>query len=544
MNHNPSVASEEKSMVIIGAGVAGLASGCYARMNGYQTHIVEMAPLPGGVCTSWRRQGYVFDGSIEWLMGSRAGSGMNKMWQELGALVGREVVDHDEFMRVEGRDGQTLVVYTNADRLEQHLCELAPADAATSHLFCDIVRAVALVEAPPEGTWLGTAAGVLPAIPNLARLLTTTWQGFSARFTDRFVRDAFRSMFDLPDFPFLAGVMMLASMHARDAGYPIGGSLAFSQAIEQRYRELGGEITYGARVEQIVVEDDRAVGVRLADGTVLRADLVVSAADGHSTIFDMLGGRYVDESIRRRYTAQRIFSPLVQVSLGVARDLSNEPHAILFPLRTPVKIAGETRESLMVRHYGYDPTMAPPGKTAVVVMLPTNYDTWLKLAQDSEQYAAGKRAVADAVVAALDERFPGLAAAVEVTDVATPLTWASNTGNWRGAFEGWLPTRGAVGTMFRGVRDTLPGLSHFYMVGQWITVGGGVPGVASAGRNLVKRLCKLDGKPFVTTSATHPPARLLPDFGESGGTDQSLPRTVEPVSAGFAGEAYVAGPEA
>jgi len=46
-----------QSLVIIGAGVAGLTAGCYARMNGYQTTILEMAPTPGGLCTSWKRQG-------------------------------------------------------------------------------------------------------------------------------------------------------------------------------------------------------------------------------------------------------------------------------------------------------------------------------------------------------------------------------------------------------------------------------------------------------------------------------------------------------
>ncbi len=50
----------EKTLAIIGAGVAGLAAGCYVRMNGYTTHIFEKEPRPGGVCTSWRRGEYVF----------------------------------------------------------------------------------------------------------------------------------------------------------------------------------------------------------------------------------------------------------------------------------------------------------------------------------------------------------------------------------------------------------------------------------------------------------------------------------------------------
>ncbi len=47
-----------KSIIIIGAGMAGLSAGCYAQMNGYTTHIFEQHGSPGGVCTSWKRKGY------------------------------------------------------------------------------------------------------------------------------------------------------------------------------------------------------------------------------------------------------------------------------------------------------------------------------------------------------------------------------------------------------------------------------------------------------------------------------------------------------
>jgi len=54
----------EKSIIIIGAGLAGLSAGCYGQMNGYRTQIFEMHTTPGGLCTSWKRKGYTFDGCI------------------------------------------------------------------------------------------------------------------------------------------------------------------------------------------------------------------------------------------------------------------------------------------------------------------------------------------------------------------------------------------------------------------------------------------------------------------------------------------------
>lgn len=60
----------EKSIIIIGAGIAGMAAGCYGQMNGYRSRIFEMHDKPGGLCTAWERKGYTIDGCLHWLVGS------------------------------------------------------------------------------------------------------------------------------------------------------------------------------------------------------------------------------------------------------------------------------------------------------------------------------------------------------------------------------------------------------------------------------------------------------------------------------------------
>ena len=75
---------QDKTVIIIGAGFAGLSAGIYARLNGYQVRIFEMHDKPGGLCTSWRRKGYTIDGCIHWLVGSNPKSAMNRSWQEVG----------------------------------------------------------------------------------------------------------------------------------------------------------------------------------------------------------------------------------------------------------------------------------------------------------------------------------------------------------------------------------------------------------------------------------------------------------------------------
>jgi phytoene dehydrogenase-like protein len=497
--------SESKSIIIVGAGIAGLATGCYAQMNGYRTRIFELGALPGGLCTAWKRRGYTFDGCIHWLVGSSPAAASNRLWRELGVAQGRRFVEHDLFVRFE-EGGKALNLYTDPDRLAEHLKELAPGDAALIEEFTGAIRTLGKMDMPidqPQGLEaIPMGLGMLRYLPLMRKYGQITVGEFFAHAGDPFLRTAIPRLWGLPEMPMVAIIMALAMMSRRNAGYPIGGSLAFSQAVESRYLALGGEMQYNSRVAKILVENDTAVGVRLADGSEHRADFVISAADGRATIFDMLEGRYADDAVRTPYERWPIFQPMIQVSLGVNRDLSAEPPTVAWALPAPVTIGGEPRSQVGYRHLCYDPTMAPPGKSVVIGGFMSNYAFWQAVASEPERYEAEKQHAAITYIEQLDRRFPGIAGQVEVVDVATPLTWERYTGNWQGSIEGWMFTKDSLRYSFgEGMPKTLPGLSGFYMVGQWVEPGGGVPTSAISARKLVKRICKQDGRKFTTTEA-------------------------------------------
>ncbi len=203
----------------------------------------------------------------------------------------------------------------------------------------------------------------------------------------------------------MAGLSLLASMEIKNAGFPVGGSLEFARAIERRYLALGGEIHYKAQVQQILVENDRAVGVRLYDDSEHRADYVVSAADGRGTVYDLLGGRYVDDSVQRLYGGDLPVRSQVQVSLGVAQDLTGQPHWVTYLLDEPVTIAGLERHELGVKHYCFDPSLAPPGKSAVEVMLESPYGYWQRI-YGRKLYDMEQLQVAEQVVEQVDKLLP------------------------------------------------------------------------------------------------------------------------------------------
>ena len=116
-----------ETILIIGAGIAGLATGCYAQMNGYRSQIFEMHTVPGGVCTSWTRSGYTFDGCIHHLAGTKPSSMLYHVWKELGAMP-RPMVYPEELVSIEAPDGQRVTLYYDTDRLEGHLRSVAADD--------------------------------------------------------------------------------------------------------------------------------------------------------------------------------------------------------------------------------------------------------------------------------------------------------------------------------------------------------------------------------------------------------------------------------
>ncbi|NOX89813.1 MAG: NAD(P)/FAD-dependent oxidoreductase [Calditrichaeota bacterium] len=502
---------ENNSVIIIGAGFAGLSAGIYARMNGYSTQIFEMHDSPGGLCTAWKRKGYTIDGCIHWLAGSSPGSGMHRYWEEVGIAQGCEFINMDEYMRYESADGRTLILYTNVDKLEKHLLEFSPQDAIPIRDFIRGIRMCLNFDQPSESDpplkrlQKRLKFGLILATKGreMRKWMNISGTEFFMRFKDPVLREALREMW-VPEFSMFVMLFAFAYLHNRDAGYPIGGSLPMSLALARRYTSLGGVIHYDKQVKKILVEKDKAVGVRLEDGSEHRSGQVISAADGYATIFKMLEGKYADEKTREPYEKWQVFQPLLYVGLGVNRSFENEPRTVSgmsFPLRQPTEIGYAMRDRMPIHIYNQDSTLAPAGKTSLVVMMPSSYEYWKELAQNPEAYKEKKEQVAHTVVELLNQRFPGISQQVEMVDVATPLTFERYTGNWKGSFEGWLLTPQNSFTMMKRMSQTLPGLQNFYMCGQWVEPGGGLPTSVMSGRRLVKTLCKQDGKKFRTTVA-------------------------------------------
>ena len=486
-------------VLVIGGGVAGLCAGIYLRRLGFDVEILEQHALAGGLATAWRRNGFTFENCIHWLVGSKDGGPLNATWKEVIDINRLEFFEDSVFEVLE-RGEERLTLYRDPNRLEAELLDKAPQDATAIRAFVGLVRKIARLRMP-EGDSLirNLRAGLdlVPLLPRLARYGKLTMAAFSNRFTHPLLRAFFSA--GIGELSLLAIVFSLAWMAQRNAGYPVGGSLALVRLLEEGFRRQGGLLRLNTRVERILVENGCAAGVTLQGGETRRADVIVSAADGHATVFDMLQGRFVDDRIRKIYETFRPFPSYLQVSFGVGADLKGEPGTIvLFPDQGIRLDPDTTAAALTFRLFHFDPTMAPPGKTAIACFLPTyNNSYWSELRKkDSALYTAEKQRVAASVAAVFEARFAKARGRIEVVDVATPATVVRYTGNWRGSMEGWLYT---PATGIRPLPCVLPGLRNFYMVGQWTSPGGGLPSGLLTARSVSKRMAKEHGVRWILT---------------------------------------------
>jgi phytoene dehydrogenase-like protein len=90
------------------------------------------------------------------------------------------------------------------------------------------------------------------------------------------------------------------------------------------------------------------------------------------------------------------------------------------------------RERLYVQNFAFDPSMAPPGKSVLKILLATRFKYWEDLHLQPARYQTAKRQICDTVIGLLARRFPGVPLQVEIADGATPMTTLRYTGNGHG----------------------------------------------------------------------------------------------------------------
>ena len=481
-----------KRIAIVGAGIAGLSAGCYAQMNGFETEIFELHNNPGGLCTSWKRKDYTIDGCIHHLPGASSSSKLYTMWKELGAIEDGRILFDSILRRTIDSGGNELNLYTDLVRLKEHLMEISPADREAIDQYLKAAQKFTKFELLAMVSGGGKdKLSMIPHLPGIMKWGPVSLEQFASRFKNSFLQKAFpTAQYDFQGIPMMIHLSFLAGCSIKSMGWPVGGSLAFSKRIAKRYEELGGKIHYRSRVKSIAVKNDRAVGLTLEDRTKANADIVVSAADGYSTIYDMLNGKYKDDFIDEYYANPPDEQEMnAYVSLGVNLPLNDLPHGVTWLMDEKLELSDRCYQKMDLEVLNSKTEMVPGGKSVVRIPFTASYSYWKKLSCDRELYVDKKHEIATKVIERLGVLIPDIKENIKVVDVSTPITTERFTGNFHG-MQVWTPRSKQGRIMSKGLSKTLPGLDDFYMVGQWAQGLIGIATAAVQGKKLIQRLGK------------------------------------------------------
>jgi|YNPBryantNP2012_1023418.scaffolds.fasta_scaffold00045_7 phytoene dehydrogenase-like protein len=492
--------------VIIGSGIGGLTAGAYLSKYGKRVLVCEQHARPGGYFTSFRRQGYTFDGGTQ----SVEDIGMFRpMLRQLG-LDGRVKLAKSRFAVASPEFFHPLESLEDLRAFYDMLIRFFPADrcglAETRDLalaFCRIFRDV-LASAP--NPFFQTPWGFLREnLPALARNLSALRAaGDFYRLLDEPLAEWMRRRVGNPDpvniicdigFYGMSVSFGLAFIYfMMDYYYPLGGFQAISDALASLIKEKGGEVRCRARVEQILVEGSRAVGVRLEGGEEVRAPYVISGADMRRTFLEMLPASCVPSSYRRRLLDARPAHSMFTVYLGLdipPEELGNRGfhHVVIFPGLFGTDFSGIDDDIDFYRKCpvmvsmpsAHDPSLAPPGKSVMCIQYyatPGFAGGWgMEGGKPTPRHRELREMVADQMITITERVIPDIKERIEVKVTATPFTYERFTLNSAGATIGWSKhPRESFSPFIRSFLDFRTPVRNLYQVGHWAFGPGGIPG--------------------------------------------------------------------
>jgi len=482
-----------KKVIIIGAGIAGLSAGIYATQSGFDVTILESHNIPGGASTSWRRKGYYFEGGLHWLTGSSSKMLIYRLWREVGALDDTVAIyNRDPFFHYE-MDGIRASLYRDPEKLRAHFLEISPEDRKEIRLLCNDIRKFSRVQMPvtdlpklkakyPSKFPLSMLFGMMPAFSRMKHYQNLSAKELGGKFKSPQIRNLLSNMIGA-EYSASGVLFTIATLAAGDGGYPAGGSLAMAGRMADYFETLGGRIVYRTKAEKVIVEDGAAKGV-VAGGKALFADAVIVTQDTLNAI-DTLFDEPIREPWAEQMRAETSVMMDVFIGIGVRADLSDMPESNTFPVSEPIRVGNLVYDCIGFNNYAGFAGYAPEGCTALTtVLIGDSYDFW-KNAAENGTYALEKQKVADAVIREIELKYPQVVGKVEVTDVATPLTYKRYLNSYHGS---WMSLM-KKGDTNRNYPCKPKSIQHLYFAGQRLVSPGGCPVALTTGRTAAQYLC-------------------------------------------------------
>lgn len=488
-----------KSIIIIGGGIAGLNAGIELLQHGYDVTIFEKNAEVGGLCYGYFVDGYSIDACLHWLMGTKPNTTLNTLWRNIDALNDEVEVSNLPSFCTFIYKGTKVTFGRDLDEEEAHWKELSPEDEDAIKVFFESVRGL-------KQLWILTQSEKHPrlsmklinSLPNPARIFGAMKQSrkdYAKKFKHPALRFAIENAMTGYNnaFFFLQVYGLFAS---GDGDVPYGGAYAMVQRIKTRYLSLGGKLRLNVPVTHLETKFGRVLYAESL-GERFEADYFIAALDPHIAFEKLFDGKRscftykdLDRHIEN-YTVSGCFCVYIKV-----KDFNGDiatPTAIEID---KVRVGKKNVDALLVRPYAFDPLVQKEGGTVISLFVDQDQDDYAYFLKNKEPKKENARIVDDLVEAFL-QAYPQYRGKTEVLDSFGPLELHEQTGTSYGSIQSYSFT--AKGSFYIHP-GKISGLDNFYFCGQWNRAIGGTPTAMLVSHDVVKKLLRKD-KSIVTKSA-------------------------------------------
>jgi prolycopene isomerase len=458
----------EYDVIIIGAGIGGLTSGCYLAKNGLKTLLVERKSKPGGFCNSFTAKGFYFDGCVHSLGDLSPDGAFFEILNELNLFDKLNLIRHNPIDKIFSPNHE-VTFYNNVNDTIASIAQAFPNEKENFINFLDLVLET-------------------DELKIISKLRSKTFLNVLDSF---FVDKYFKQMLSLPTFGNI-GVpaeylnAFTAIKHYKsfliDGGhYPTGGIQDLSDKLLERFEQYGGSFMRSKYVKKVFLRNNIAEGVQLNDDGIYNGKYMISACDSRHTFLDLVGEDNLDKGIVAKLNKMIPSVSLVIGYLGFKNDYrmpftDNCNCWYLYDDQYDLNCMGSldnNRTNLRVKWLMILPKHV--NKTALIFTSApyANKCFW-------EQ---NKNKFMDLILCKLETKISGINSALKLKMCATPHSLENWTTSSYGAPYGWAYTVDQfMDPDF--TRDAI--VRNLFLSSHWNTITSGVSGVAITGRRVAR----------------------------------------------------------